>query len=428
MHASGRREAGMTSRPIAHDPYGSLRIANFRRLLMGAMLATVASEMQNVALGWTIYERTSSPLALGLVGLVVVVPVVLLALPAGHMADRFSRKRILVSAQAGLAFASSVLALAGWLHWPMWTLYAGLFLTGAALGIALPARTALLPLLVPVELFSNAVTWRTSGWQLATVAGPALGGFGIALARGSTPVFVASAIVHVLVLVILSGVRPRAASVNRERMTWSGLFAGIQFVRRSELLLAAITLDMVAVLLGGATFLLPIFAKDILNVGPTGLGWLRAAPSMGATLMALVIAHRRPTRTAGRTLLLSVAGFGLATIVFGLSRHLSLSFLMLLLVGAFDNISVVIRGTLLQMMTPDEMRGRVSAVNSVFVNLSNELGGFESGLTAAWWGPVRSVVVGGVGCLCVVWFAIWRWPALARLREIPSVQREGASP
>jgi MFS family permease len=379
------------------------------------MLATIAAEMQNVALGWELYERTGSPLALGLVGLAIVVPVLLLALPAGQAADRYPRKRIMMGAQVLLGVASLLLWLSSRFQWPVGMVYAILGLSGTAIAIALPARAAILPQLVPLELLPNAITWRTSGWQLSAVAGPALGGLGVAIARQAMPVFAASACLSGVVVCILAGIRPRAVALHRAPITLESMLAGIRFVARTDLLLAAITLDMFAVLLGGATFLLPIFSRDILEIGPGGLGWLRAAPSIGAAVMALFIAHRPPLRRAGPTLLASVAGFGLATILFGLSRNAYFSFAMLLLVGALDNISVVIRGTILQLSTPDSMRGRVSAVNSVFVNLSNELGGFESGVTAAWWGPTRSVVFGGVGCLLVVAVSAVRWPSLRRL-------------
>jgi MFS family permease len=411
----------MTPPSRLHDPYAALRIPDFRRLLAAAMLATIAAEMQNVALGWELYERTRSPLALGFVGLAIVVPVLLLALPAGHAADRYPRKRIMIAAQVLLGLASVLLWMAAHIRWPVATVYAILCLTGTAIATALPARAAILPQLVPLDLLPNAITWRTSGWQLSAVAGPALGGLGVAVFREAKPVFALSACVSIVVVCLLARLRPRVVALRREPITLGSMLAGIRFVARSDVLLAAITLDMFAVLLGGATFLLPVFSRDILAIGPAGLGWLRAAPSIGAAAMALVIAHRPPLRRAGPTLLTSVAGFGIATVLFGISRNAYLSFALLLLIGALDNISVVIRGTILQLLTPDAMRGRVSAVNSVFVNLSNELGGFESGVTAAWWGPTRSVVFGGLGCLAVVMGAAMRWPALVRLDRLTAL-------
>jgi MFS family permease len=408
---------------VRHDPYAALRVPSFRRLVGGAMLATIAAEMQNVALGWELYERTRDPLALGLIGLVIVVPAVLLALPAGHLADRFSRKRIILACQLGLVASSSLLALITGNRWPVPTLYATLLITGTSLAISLPSRTAILPQVVPGELLANAVTWRTSSWQLAAVLGPAVGGLGLAWTRGAAaPVFLAGAAINVLVFLIISGVQTHTTTRNREPLKIASLLAGVRFVARHDLILAAITLDLFAVLFGGATFLLPIYARDLLQIGPEGLGWLRAAPSIGAATTAFLIAHRPPFRQAGRTLLLSVAGFGAATIVFGLSRDPRLSFVTLLLMGSFDNISVVVRQTLLQLLTPDAMRGRVSAVNSVFVQLSNELGGFESGVTARWWGPTRAVVIGGLGCLVVVVACAARWPRLRRLGSLADVR------
>lgn len=410
-----------------HDPYAALRIPDFRRVLTAAMLSTIAYEMQGVAIGWELYTRTRSALALGLLGLVQVAPVLLLALPAGHAADRYSRKRIMIAAQCVLLAVSAFLALTKAMVLPTWTIYAAVSIAGVALAIALPARSAMLPLIVPPEHFANAVAWRTSGWQLAAVAGPACGGLVIALSGGTLAVFQCAALLGVVVAVCLVRIRPRPQQRIREPLTLSSLLAGVRFVRANELILAAITLDMFAVLFGGATFLLPIFASDILKIGPAGLGWLRAAPSIGAVLMALTIAHRPPMRGVGRILLLSVAGFGVATIVFGLSRSPALSFLMLALAGACDNISVVIRGTLVQTLTPDAMRGRVGAVNTVFVGISNELGGFESGAVAHLVGPVGAVVFGGTACLVVVLLVARTWPTLWGLPAIPAGPRVGAS-
>jgi MFS family permease len=407
-----------------HDPYAALRVPDFRRLLGAAMLSTIGYEMQGVAIGWELLARTRSAFALGLVGLVQVVPVLLLALPAGHLADKFSRKYIMICAQVVLVCVSIFLTYAKLAALPVWTIYAALSFAGVALALALPARSAVLPQIVPIKLFANAVAWRTSGWQIAAVLGPALGGVCIAISGGTLVVFQLSVVLGTLVVVLVARIRPTQQVRTREALTWHSLLAGVRFVKSQELILAAITLDMFAVLFGGATFLLPIFAKDILRTGPTGLGWLRAAPSLGAVVMALLMAHRPPMRRAGQTLLLAVLGFGGATIAFGVSRQPWFSFAMLAIAGALDNISVVIRGTLVQTLTPDPMRGRVAAVNSVFVGMSNELGGFESGLLAHFLGPTGSVVFGGVGCLATVGLTAWRWPALWRMREIspPSPQ------
>lgn len=392
--------------------------------------------MLQVALGWELYERTHSALALGLVGLATALPVVILALPAGDLADRMDRRRILVWAQ--VAFIVSGLGLAALSYWrgPIAVVYAVLLARGAAQAFNNPARQALLPQLVPAEILANAVTWASSGFQVAAVVGPGIGGIVVAIENGATGAYVISSVllaISLWTLLAMRGIGERPADNDgsisngkpraKEKMTLESLAAGMRFVRGTKEILAAITLDLFAVLLGGATALLPIFAKDILHVGPDGLGWLRAAPSVGALIVAIAIAHRPAMRRTGWTLLLSVAGFGTATIVFGLSRSFALSMLMLFILGALDGISMIIRSTLVQMRTPDEMRGRVSAVNSVFIDMSNELGGFESGALAALVGPVTAVVAGGVGTLVVVTAVAVAWP---ELRQLGPLQPERA--
>jgi MFS family permease len=375
-------------------------------------------QILQVALGWELYERTHSALALGLVGLSTALPVVILALPAGHLADVIDRRRILIWAQ--VAFIVTGLGLAALSYWrgPVWLVYVILVARGAGQAYNNPARQALLPQLVPPELFGNAVTWASSAFQIASVVGPGLGGIIIAIERGATGAYLISTFLLAISLWTLIEIRGGGGTSEstqtkpREKMTVQSVVAGMRFVRDSKVILAAITLDLFAVLLGGATALLPIFAKDILHVGPDGLGWLRAAPSVGALIVALAIAHRPLLTRTGALLLFSVAGFGVATIVFGLSRSFWLSLIMLFLLGVFDGVSMIIRSTLVQMRTPDEMRGRVSAVNSVFIDMSNELGGFESGALAALVGPVTAVVAGGVGTLIVVGSVALAWPEL----------------
>jgi MFS family permease len=282
-----------------------------------------------------------------------------------------------------------------------------------------------LPRLVPPEVFANAVTWSSSGFQTAAVVGPALGGLVIAIQHRATGAYIIDAVLTGVYLSMLIAIRgdhgqqgdstSAHALRPRERMTFKSLVAGMRFVMDTKVILAALTLDLFAVLFGGATALLPIFARDILHVGPEGLGWLRAAPSVGALIVMLTIAHRPPMQKTGWTLILAVAGFGIATIVFGLSRSFGLSMAMLMILGGLDGISMVIRGTLVQLWTPDEMRGRVSAVNSVFIDMSNELGGFESGALAAAVGPIVAVVGGGIGTIIVVAGVAWAWPELRRL-------------
>jgi MFS family permease len=389
------------------------------------MLGVVGWQMLQVALGWELYERTHSALALGLVGLVTAIPVVLLALPAGHLADKMDRKKIVVVAQAIFILMSLSLSVLSYFQGPIILMFAILLVRGTAQAYNNPARSALLPRLVPPEVFGNAVTWSSSGFQTAAVVGPALGGLVIAIQHRATEAYVIDAVLTGIYLAMLVAIRgghvPRGESASahalkpRERMTLKSLAAGFRFVKDTKVILAALTLDLFAVLFGGATALLPIFAKDILHAGPEGLGWLRAAPSVGALIVMLTIAHRPPMQRTGWNLIVAVAGFGIATIVFGLSRSFGLSMLMLLILGGLDGISMIIRGTLVQLWTPDEMRGRVSAVNSVFIDMSNELGGFESGALAAAVGPIAAVVGGGIGTIVVVAGVAYAWPELRRL-------------
>lgn len=401
-----------------HDPYAALRFRNFRLLLAGTFLAVVAEQMLAVAVGWELYERTGAPLALGLVGLVQVLPVVLLALPAGHVADRFDRKWVTVAAMLLLVLCSLGLTALSLAQGPLPLVYACLLFVGVARSFQSPAAAALTAQAVPPEHFTNAATWESSAWQASAILGPALGGLVIATQHSATLVYAANVFVFLLVALLLGLMRPRPVAFSEERATLGSLLAGLRFIWSAKIILAAITLDMFAVLLGGATALLPIFARDILEVGPSGLGWLRAAPAVGALLAAVLIAHLPPLRRAGRTLLLVVAGFGAATIVFGLSQSFALSLLMLALLGALDNISVVIRSTLLLTRTPDEMRGRVNAVHFVFIGISNELGAFESGVAAALLGTVGAVVVGGIGTILVVLLVAMRWPEVRRLGRL----------
>ncbi len=412
--------------PSPYDPYAPLRLPDYRRFLIGGVLAEAGAEMQMVVVGWEIARRTDSALALGLVGLAMVIPVFLLALPAGHAADRHSRKAILLGAQGLMASASIGLAALSAVQGPVAWMYAFLALAGVASAISRPARWSILRQLVPDHLVGGAVTWNSSGWQLASVAGPALGGVVVAISGREAIAYLIDFGLSVGFIVLLAPIRPRPVVRTSEPASTGSFLAGLRFVRRTELILATITLDLFAVLLGGAVALLPIFARDILGIGPVGLGLLRAAPSIGAAMMALTLAHRPPLRRAGPALLWAVAGFGAATIGFGLSRSPALSFLFLMVTGALDNISVVVRSTLVQVLTPESMRGRVAAVNAIFIGSSNELGGFESGLTAHYFGPVASVVGGGIGTLLVVALVRLRWPDLAglgSLRDLEGAQK-----
>lgn len=387
-----------------HDPYRALRYRNFRLLFLGTFIAAVGEQMVNVAIGWELYNRTGSSLALGFVGLVQVIPTLLLSLPGGYLADRFDRKRIVLITLLIIMLSSLGLTVLSFLQGPILLIYACLLLFGIGVAFNNPAISALLPHTVPESAYSSAATWSSSSWQLASVLGPAVGGLVIALSGRATPVYALNvgAVLIFTCLIALLHVLPHEVPAALPSKGLTSLLEGVNFVRRTQVILAAISLDLFAVLLGGATTLLPVFAKDILHVGPAGLGWLRAAPSIGAICVAFGLAHLPPFKHAGRTLLLAVAGFGLATIVFGFSRSFWLSLAMLFLLGGFDNVSVVIRSTLLLLRAPDVMRGRISAVNNIFVGASNELGGFESGLTAQLFGPTISVIGGGVGTILIV--------------------------
>ena len=413
----------MTPAADAHDAYAAFREPGYRLMLGGAVLASTGLEMQATAIGWEILERTDSALVIGYTGLAQFLPVLLLVLPAGQLVDRHDRKRLFQLAQAVMACASLGLAYLSYTRGPVDLMLACLVLSGCGRALSAPARVSLYPQLVPASALPNAVAWNSTGWQVASVSGPALAGLLIYLA----PYWVAYAVAAggaLACILLLTPVRPRASVGRPLNRSFASMAAGVRFVWNTKLLLSAITLDLFAVLLGGATALLPIFARDILHVGKLGLGFLRASPAVGALCMALVMAHRPPLRRPGAALLLAVAGFGLATIGFGLSENLILSFAMLFLTGALDNVSVVVRGTLMQMLTPDDMRGRVSSVNSLFISSSNELGVFESGATAAAFGPIKSVVGGGIGTLAVVALVWWRWPQLAAVGELHRLGEE----
>lgn len=420
---SDKPGAGRSANDNPHDPYAALRFPGYRRFLIATLMTEIGLAMQSVAVGWELYARTSSAASLGYVGLVQVIPVLVLALPAGQAVDRYRRKQMAILAQLLLALASFGLAAVSAFRGPVSSMYGFLFLAGIGHALSMPARWALLPQLVSEKALNNAITWNSSGWQVAAMTGPALGGLVIGLTGASTSAYLFDGALGLGALGLLLAIQERPNVAATEPVTIESLLAGLRHVRRNDLILATITLDMFAVLLGGATALLPIYARDILDVGPSGLGWLRAAPSIGAFFMAMSLAHRPPMRRAGVSLLLAVAGFGAATVGFGLSRNVYVSFLMLLLTGAFDNISVVVRATLVQVLTPDSMRGRVSAVNSIFIGTSNELGGFESGMTAHWLGPVASVVLGGIGSMIVVIGVAWNWPSVRALGSLDDAGR-----
>lgn len=397
----------------SHDPYAALRIPTYRSYVVGWFIALIGTRIQSVAIGWEMYQRTGDALSLGLVGLAQALPTMLLAIPAGYLADRFSRTKVLMLSLVGMTFTSIALAYLSFTQGNITLMYVILFLDAAAAIVGRPARSAMMPNLVPRQVFPNAVVWNTSLQQMSAVLGPALGGMIVAIHVSSA--YVVTAASSLLYILMLSRLTLLGEVKAQGHMGWRTVVAGVEFVWKKRILLTIISLDMFAVLLGGAVYLLPIFAEEeFLNVGATGFGWLRAAPAVGAAITSVCMIYLPPMKRAGRTLLLTVAGFGVATIIFGFSTSFWLSFSMLVLTGAFDNVSMIIRGTLIQLLTPDQMRGRVSAVNSVFVGASNELGGLESGLVAHWFGPVFSVVSGGIGTLVVVGATALLSPALRK--------------
>jgi MFS family permease len=395
---------------------------SYRRFLIGRGVFMVGIQMQTAAVGWQIYERLGSKLALGYVGLVQVLPILFLFLPAGHVADHCNRKKIIVSGQGVFLACSLGLAALSFWQGPPGLIYALLFSLAVARAFIMPALGALLPTIIPKEIWANAATWNSSLFELTGLVGPALAGILIAASGGATAVFLTAAACSATGLVMFSLLSPAQTMEPPKATTLFDVMGGLRFVFGTRLLLAAVSLDMFAVLLGGATALLPVVAKDILHVGPQGFGWLRAAPSVGAISMAFVTAHLPPWRRSGRVLLWALTGFGAATIVFGLSRNYWLSMAMLVLTGVFDNLNMVIRQTLVQFITPDTVRGRVSAVNFIFIGCSNELGAFESGLTAQLFGTMPAIVAGGAGTLLVVLAVLKLSPALRRLGRLEGIK------
>jgi MFS family permease len=437
-----------------HDPFAAFRSRGFSFFTAGNLLSIIGRQMLAVAVEWEIYRRTHSATALGLVGLVFAIPIVGLSLPAGHLADRVSRKHIILVSQIFSAIASAMLALVSWQHLAIPQLsilrscnhglgvvaaiferhqrafhfddasvpiiYALLFVGAVARTFGWAARSSFFPTLISRDSFANAVTWNNTVFQIGSVVGPAISGFLVAHI-GFPIVYMTDAMTAFSFFLLVMPI-PRAKHVADRAMSsvWRGLAAGIRFVFSKQVILATITLDLFAVLLGGATALLPIFADQILHCGPVGLGWLRAAPAIGAFGTALIVAFLPPMKNAGKTLLWCVTGFGIATVIFGLSKAMWLSLAMLFIAGALDSVSVIVRGSIVQLVTPDEMRGRVSAVNNIFIGTSNEFGALESGLTAALFGPVISVVAGGIGTILVVMAAAVRWP---QIRKIGALDR-----
>ncbi len=398
----------------------AFQFSGFRLYQIARFCIVFCTEMQSVAVGWQVYEITKRPLDLGLTGLVQFLPGVFLFLLAGHAADRFDRRKLLSFCYAGYALSSALLLLITLrfesLHRAetVTPIFAILFVVGVVRSFSMPASRALLPQLVPEEQFQGAVAWNSGIFQGATILGPALGGLLYAFSRGPALVYGVALLAGVVSVLVTFRIHIESRPRPREPFALQTVFAGFRYIWTHKLVLGSISLDLFAVLLGGAVALLPVYAKEILRTGPWGLGLLRSAPGIGAGVMALLIAYQPIRKRAGATMLWCVGGFGVFTMVFGFSRSLPLSLISLFFVGAADMVSVVVRGVLIQLDTPDEMRGRVNAVDMIFIGASNELGEFESGLAAQWLGAVPAVVLGGVGTILVTVLWAWLFPQLRK--------------
>ena len=405
------------------SPYASLRVPNFRRYVLAVVAMTLATMIQGTIVGWQVYELTHDTLALGLIGLAEALPYIAASLFAGHVADRYDRRHVALAALAVVLLSAVALLMLPSLLGDdpqvlVRAIFAVIVVSGFARSFLIPARQALGAEIVPRELFANSVTWRSGAWQLAAVVGPALGG-GLYAVGGTRLAYSVDAVLIVVGMLALTLVRrtPHPPSPAGESIATS-LAAGVRFVFGERIVLGALSLDLFSVLFGGATALLPVYAAEILHVGPQGLGLLRSAPAIGAVITSAVLTHAKPFHQTGRVLLRSVAIFGVTIIVFGLSTSVWVAVTALAVGGAADMVSVFIRSTLLTTRTPPEMLGRVMSVNGIFVGSSNEIGAFESGLTARWFGAVPSVVLGGAMTLLVVAVTAWRNPTLRSLGRI----------
>jgi len=412
----------------SHAGLAAFRHVDFLLYQIERFSIVAALEMQSVAVGWQVYEMTRRPIDLGYVGLAQFLPNIFLFLVAGHAADRFNRKRLLLICNVGFAVCSTLLIEITRIgpH-SVQPVYAVLVLLGIMRAFNSPAGRALLPSLVPIEVFPNAVAWNSTAYHTAAILGPAIGGLLYALFRGPTAVYITSVIACVIATAALARIHVRASVREKEKVSVRTVLAGLNYIWTHKIIFGSISLDLFAVLLGGAVALLPVYAREILHTGPWGLGLLRAAPGTGASLMAVLLAYQPLRRQVGKTMLFCVAGFGIFTIVFGISHSFVLSLTSLMLVGASDMISVVIRGTLVQIATPDAVRGRVNAVDMIFIGASNEFGEFESGVTAQWFGTVPAVILGGVGTIVVVALWAWLFPELRKADRLTPVREEPAS-
>ena len=400
-----------------NDAFAAMREANYRFYAMNFIASSLGLQMLSTAIGWEIYDRTRDEFVLGLMGLARALPVIALTLPAGTVVDRSDRKLVLSITQYAFAGIALALAFTSASTAALWIFFALLIVSGCVRSFNAPSRGALLPSLMPPERFENAIAWQSGLFQFAAIAGPLAAGQIIAMSGAAWPVYATTALLCLCAGTAALFLKPRPVVRTSAPPRFRDMLVGARHIWREKTILGALTLDLLAVLFGGATALLPVYA-DMLEVGPLGLGALRAAPYVGAFLMAVWLAARPSFRHAGAALLWSVAGFGVSIIVFGLSEWLWLSLLALAVGGALDNVSVVIRHMLVQLRTPDEMRGRTTAVNTVFIESSNELGAFESGLVAKFFGPVASVVSGGFGTLAVVAFVALAFPDLRRMRQL----------
>jgi MFS family permease len=407
---------------VKTEAFKALRIPEFRNYTFARLFITLGMQMQAVIVGWQVYQLTKDPFSLGLIGLAEAIPSILTALISGHIVDISDRKKILFFSFLLMFFCSSSLlfistdTLTYLTDYKVIAIYSIIFISGIARGFSMPSAFALLGQIIPKELYPNAISWNTSTWQIGAVAGPAIGGmiYGYIGVTASYTSVVVMALIAIILISLISKKPVPEISDNiplRDRLS-----AGMKFVFNNKIILSAMSLDMFAVLFGGAVAMLPVYAGEILSVGAKGLGMLRAAPSIGAVIMALFLAHKPPTENAGRNLLFCVAGFGVCIIIFGLSQSFILSLIILALSGMFDSVSVVIRQTIIQLKTPENMKGRVSAVNSIFIGSSNEIGAFESGLAAKLMGVVPSVIFGGVMTLITVIIVAFSSRTLRKLK------------
>lgn len=429
-----KSEAGATGGRLWSLTQGALRSRDFRLYQMARLLVILGAEAQSVAVAWQVYQLTHSPLSLGYTGLALFMPGLFFMLPAGHVADRYDKRDVILVCYGVQAVATCALLWIA-LH-PMGSItpvYCVLFLIGTGRCFSGPAASAMVPTLVPKEDFVNAVTLGASIYQTANAVGPMFGGLlftltlvGLGKWQGAPVVYGFTLVMLLGFMALVSAIGPRPATGEKKAFGVQTMLAGLKYVARTRLLLGSISLDLFAVLLGGAVALMPIFAHDVLHAGPSGLGLLRAMPSLGALTVSLTMLFLPIRRRAGMTMLVCVGIFGAATVVFGLSRSMWVSMVALVLIGASDMVSVVVRSSVLQLATPPEMRGRVSAVNWLFIGASNEFGEYESGLTAHWWGAVRAVVIGGIGSLVVTGAAAVLFPALRNADELTAESLQAA--